>query len=92
MIWILSAIAALLIAAIIIRMRFGNPYQRTVDLFEAKTDLTLRSLLLFVGGATLVVWLIIALTTDQADRTPFQKLFELIERQPAPPHSEFEGQ
>ncbi len=92
MIWVLSAIAALLIAAIIIRTRFGNVYQRSVDLFEAKTGLSLRSLLLLAGGATLAVWLVVALTIDEGARPPLQKLFELIERQPAPPHSEFEGQ
>ena len=92
MIWILFAVAFLLIAAIIIRVRFGNIYQRGVDVFEARTGLSLRNLLLVAGGATLAAWLIIALTTDEAARTPLRKLFELIEPQPAPPHSEFEGQ
>ena len=92
MFWLFSAVALLLIAAIVIRVRFGNLYQRSVDFFESKTGLSLRSLLLLLGGVTLVAWLIVALTADEAARPPFRKLFELIEPQPAAPHSEFEGQ
>ncbi len=75
-IWAIAVIAAFVAVGVLLRLRFGNIYRRMVVAFEARSGLDSKTALMLVGGGTVLVWLIIAFTADEASRGGLQELFE----------------
>ena len=75
-IWAIAVIAAFVAVGVLLRLRFGNIYRRMVEAFEARSGLDSKTALILVGGGTVLVWLIIAFTADEASRGGLQELFE----------------
>ena len=74
--WAIAVIAVFAVVGVLLRLRFGNLYQRMVEAFEARSRLDSKTALMLFGCATVLVWLIVAFTTDEASRGGLRELFE----------------
>lgn len=74
--WAIAVLAAFAVIGVLLRLRFGNLYRRSVEAFEARSGLDSKTALMLIGGATVAVWLIIAFTADEASRGGLEQLFE----------------
>ena len=74
--WSIAALVAFVVVGILLRLRFGNLYRKLVEAFEARSGLDSKTALMLAGGATVVVWLVIAFTADEASRGGLEQLFE----------------
>ena len=74
--WAIAALLAFVAVGILLRLRFGNLYRKLVEALEARSGLDSKTALMLVGGATVVVWLVVAFTADEASRGGLEALFE----------------
>ena len=74
--WAIAALLAFVGVGILLRLRFGNLYRKLVEALEARSGLDSKTALMLVGGATVVVWLVVAFTADEASRGGLEALFE----------------
>jgi uncharacterized metal-binding protein len=74
--WAIAVLAAFAVIGVLLRLRFGNLYRRSVEAFEARSVLDSKTALMLIGGATVAVWLIIAFTADEASRGGLEQLIE----------------
>ena len=76
--WAIAALLAFVAVGILLRLRFGNLYRKLVEALEARSGLDSKTALMLVGGATVVVWLVVAFTADEASRGGLEALFERV--------------
>ena len=74
--WAIAALLAFVAVGILLRLRFGNLYRKLVEALEARSGLDPKTALMLVGGATVVVWLVVAFTADEGSRGGLEALFE----------------
>ena len=67
--WAIAALLAFVAVGILLRLRFGNLYRKLVEALEARSGLDSKT-------ATVVVWLVVAFTADEASRGGLEALFE----------------
>ena len=87
--WALAVLVAFTVVGVILRLRFGNLYRKAVEAFEARSGVDSKTALMLIGGATVLVWLVIAFTADEATRGGLDDLFDWLrvpkdEPEPAP--------
>ncbi len=75
-VWAIAVLAAFVVIGLLLRLRFGNLYRKGIEAFEAHSGVDSKTALMFIGGATVAVWLVIAFTADEAARGGLDQLFE----------------